>query len=400
MRTLYFNKKDAVLLEKEMRKQFWQEVEGEQLKIAKKRVEEALRVEFSEGIGAGEYERSEGRKMYRGGYRYRDPRTWGGMLWRVKVPRGEKGYKFQLLKPWARHVEKFGEAVYRAFVYGMSDRKVTKFFEALYGKGVLSPAGVSVIYQNLSREVGAWHARVLQDHYRFIFLDGIWQSVRGMVKGKQRVILAAMGVRHDGVVEIIDFRVEVGESASAWGRFAQSLFERGLVGKNLELVIHDGCPGLIDALRWVWPDTKTQLCAVHHLRNVAGNIRARHVRSKVLRQAKMVYRAKDRQQAIDRARILAWRWGKCEPKAIRNFMRTLEATLTYMDFPKELWPMLKSTNHLERHFREWRRRLKTMGCLPNPASCNRILYALVREYNDQQKRRTLTSIQKSELCLT
>jgi transposase-like protein len=383
-----------------MRQQLCREVEGQQLRMAKKNLEEALEVEFAEGAGAGQYERSPGRKMYRGGHRYRDLMTWGGPLWRVKVPKGEKGYKFKLLRPWARHVEKFGEAVYRAFVYGMSDRKVARFFEALYGKGILTPAGVSVIYQNLSREVGAWHERPLDDGYRFIYLDGIWQSIRGAERGTHRVILAAMGVRRDGVVELIDFRVEVGESASAWGRFTQSLFERGLVGKNLELIVHDGCDGLIDALRWVWPKSKTQLCAVHHLRNVANNIRARHVRAKVLRQAKMVYRAKDRQQAHDRAKILAWKWGKCEPRAIRNFMRTLDATLTFMDFPKELWPMLKSTNHLERHFREWRRRLKSMGCLPNRSSCDRILYALVQEYNGQQKRRTLASIPKSELCLT
>ena len=399
MRTLYFNKKSVVFREKELREHFWREVEDEQLKIAKKRVEEALEIEFSEGIGAGEYERSVGRKMYRGGCRYRDLQTWGGRLWRVKVPKGEKGYKFKLLKPWARHVEKFGEAVYRAFVYGMSDRKVAKFFEALYGKGILSPAGVSVIYQNLSKEVGAWHERPLDDDYKFIYLDGMWQSIRGGAR-HQRVILAAMGVRQDGTVEIIDFRVEMGESASAWGRFIQGLFERGVAGKNLELVIHDGCEGLIDALRWVWPNTKTQLCAVHHLRNVAGNIRARHVRAKVLRQAKMVYRARDKQQALNRAKALAKKWSRCEPKAIRRFMRRLDATLTYMDFPTELWFMLKSTNHLERYLREWRRRLRSMGALQNSASCDRILYALVQEYNSQKKRRTLTSIQKSELYLT
>lgn len=400
MRTLYFNKKDQDLRLREMRGQFWRKVEQEQLKIAKKRVEQALNIEFSEAIGAGHYERSRSRRMQRGGYRYRDLQTWGGRLWRVKVPKGEKGYKFKLLKPWARHVEKFGEAVHRAFVYGMSDRKVAKFFEALYGKGILSPAGVSVIYQNLTREVDAWHARPLEDRYRFVYLDGIWQSIRGAVKGKQRVILAAMGVRNDGIVEIIDFRVEAGESASGWSRFLQSLYDRGLEGKTLELIVHDGCEGLIEALKWIWPTAKTQLCAVHHLRNIGGHIRARHVRAKVLRQAKMVYRAGSRQEALLRGRNLAKKWAHCEPRAIRNFMRTLDKTLSYMDFPRELWAMLKSTNHLERHFREWRRRLKSMGCLPNPNSCDRILYALVQEYNGQQKRRTLASIPKPELCLT
>ena len=99
-----------------------------------------------------------------------------------------------------------------------------------------------------------------------------------------------MGIRHDGAVELIDFRVETGESASAWGRFVQSLFERGLIGKNLELVVHDGCQGLMDALRWVWPDTKTQQCAVHALRELGEAVRARHIRYKVLRDASRVTR--------------------------------------------------------------------------------------------------------------
>jgi len=238
VRTLYFTEKDLDLRLREMRQQFWRQVEEEQLDMAKRRVQEALGIEFREAVGAKRYERSEGRRMYRGGYRYRDLQTWGGRLYRVKVPKGEKGYKFKLLKPWGRHVEKFGEAVYRAFVYGMSDRKVAKFFSALYGEGILSPGGVSVIYQNLSRDIAAWHKRPLDDRYRFLFLDAMWQSVRQSQKNR-RAILAAMGIRHDGTVELIDFRVETGESASAWGRFVESLFERGLVGRNLELVVHD-----------------------------------------------------------------------------------------------------------------------------------------------------------------
>jgi len=398
VRTLYFNEKDFDLRLREMRQQFWRQVEEEHLEIAKQRVQEALGIEFHEAVGAQSYERSEGRKMYRGGYRYRDLQTWGGRLYRVKVPKGEKGYKFKLLKPWARHVEKFGEAVYRAFVYGMSDRKVAKFFEALYGKGILSPAGVSVIYQNLTRDIAVWHKRPLDDRYRFVFLDAMWQSVRQTHKNR-RAVLAAMGIRHDGTVELIDFRVETGESASAWGRFVESLFERGLVGKNPELVIHDGCPGLIDALRWVWPDVKTQQCAVHALRELGNAISARHVRYKVLREASRVYKARDRQQALDRARTLAERWSHCEPRAIRNFMAKLDRTLVYMDFPDHLRGLLKSTNLIERHFREWRRRLRAMGALPNCHSCDRILFALAHEYNGQRKRISL-SFPKSELLLT
>lgn len=398
MRTLYFTQKDLDLRLREMRHLFWRHVEEEQLDMAKKRVQEALGIEFREAVGAGCYERNPGRKMYRGGYRYRDLQTWGGRLLKVKVPKGEKGYKFKLLKPWSHHVEKFGKAVYDAFVYGMSDRKVVKFFESLYGKGILSPSGVSVIYQNLCRDIENWHKRPLKDQYRFLYLDGMWQSVRGCRKN-QRVVLAAMGIRHDGIVELIDFSVETGESAAGWGRFIESLFERGLVGKGLELIMHDGCAGLMDALRWVWPTVKLQQCSVHALRELGGAIRSRSIKGQVLKAASRIYKARSRAQAMDRAALLARRWGACEPRAIRNFMAKLERTLTFYDFPSHLHRFLKSTNHLERHFREWRRRLRAMGALPNKHSCDRILFALVQEYNDLQKRHTL-SLGKSELLLT
>lgn len=397
MKTLYFTEKDLSIRLKEMRQQFWGLVEEEQLEIAKRRLEEALRTEFSESLGASRYERNKNRQGYRGGYRYRDLKTWTGVLSKVKVPKGEKGYRFKLLDPWKRHVEKFGEAVYRAFVYGLSDRKVSKFFEGLYGGGILSRSGASVIYRSMCDDIEGWHKRTLSHRYRFLFLDGMHQSVRNTI-GHHRVVLAALGITHEGVVELIDFRVETGESASAWGRFVQNLYERGLTGQNLELIAHDGCPGLIDALRWVWPRTKTQLCAVHHLRNLGQRIKARHIRCKVLREAKWIYRADNRIQALNKAKILAKRWGRCEPKAIRNFMNRLEETLVYMDFSKEMWPLLKSTNILERFIEEWRRRLKVMGALPNPASCDRIIYALSREFNQQQKK--ANHFLKSELILT
>ena len=384
MRQLYFNEKDLATRQKEMRRIFWERIGEEQLGIAKKRLEDALDIELSEALGAGLYERKGDRKGYRGGYRYRDLQTWGGRLQRVKVPKAEKGYRFRLLKPWARHVEKFGEAVYRAFVNGMSDRKVSRYFEELYGAGVLSAGGVSTIYRKLSEDVAGWHCRSIEDTYRFLYLDGMYQSVRNTVGGR-RVVLAAMGVREDGRVEIVDFRVETGESASAWSRFIQSLYERGLVGQSLKLIIHDGCPGLMDTLRWVWPDAKTQLCSVHHLRNLGDRVGARHVRRRILKDAGQIYQAQDRAEALRRALHFQARWRHCEPRAVRLFMRTLDLTLGFMDFPKHLWGVLKSTNPLERYFGEWKRRLKTMGALPNPGSCDRIVFALSQDFNKQQE---------------
>ena len=395
IRYLYLNDKDLDLREREWRNMFFTELEEDHLKRAKERIEAILEEDFQEAIGAERYERTPRRRGYRGGYRYRDLMIWGGNVRKIKVPKGEKGYRFWLLEPHKRRIEKLSNAMYRAFIYGMSDRKVSEYFKGLYGEGVLTAQGVSYLYKKMSEDVEAWHRRETGDNYKYIYLDAMVQSVRGAIR-RQRTILVAYGVRYDGKKEVIDYRVETGESASAWSRFLQSLYERGLKGKMLQLIIHDGCGGLIDALRWLWPDVKTQLCYIHRMRNLSKRLKNRHIRSKIMREVSRIYRAESRQEAYWRIRALESKWSYWEPNAIRLFLKNIENSLTYFDFPREDWDMLKSTNPLERQLEELRRRMIPMRCFSNPVSCDRIVYGLVQELYQKED----AQIQKSEFVLT
>jgi len=397
IRYLNFNGKNLDAKLRECRKMFWMDLEDEYLETAKKRMEEILRIDFANGIKAERYERNEEREGYRGGYRYRDLTVWKGRIKRLKVPKGERGYKFWLFEPYKRRTEQLSEAMYRAYIYGMSDRKVSRYFKELYGEEVLTPAGVSYLYKQMSKDVEKWHIREIKDEYRYIYFDAMYQSVRGAIK-HQRTILAAYGEKRDGTKEVIDYRVETGESASAWARFIQSLFDRGLKGENLELVIHDGCQGLMEALKWVWPRAKMQLCYIHRMRNLRNRIKNRQVRRRMMREAWRIYYAESRQESYRKMQQLEKRWKYCEPMAIRLFLRDIEKSLTYFDFPKEHWDRIKSTNVLERKIEEWKRRLIPMRCLANPASCDRILYGIIKESSQNQKENT--QIRKSEQILT
>jgi len=370
---LYLNGKDLDERVREWRRMFFMEMEEEHLRSAKKQVEEMLKQDFAQAIGAERYERTQKRKGYRGGYRYRDLMIWSGNIRRIKVPKGEKGYKFWLLEPYKRRVEKLSNAMYRAFIYGMSDRKVSKYFKELYGEEILTAQGVSYLYKKMTENVGSYHRRKIKGEYKYLYLDGMVQSVRGAIR-RQRTILVAYGIRIDGKKEVIDYRVETGESASAWARFLQSLYERGLGGKNLKLIIHDGCPGLIDALKWLWPDVKTQLCYIHRMRNLSKRLKNRYIRSKIMREVSRIYYAKTKEEAYRKIRQLESRWKVCEPNAIRLFVKNIESSLVYFGFPKEDWDTIKSTNLLERHLEEWRRRMIPMRCFTNPLSCESHLW--------------------------
>jgi len=57
--------------------------------------------------------------------------------------------------------------------------------------------------------------------------------------------------------------------------------------------------------------------------------------------------------------------------------------LAYMDFPREHWTQIASTNPLERVNREIKRRADVVGIFPNDEAITRLVGALMLETNDE-----------------
>ena len=60
-----------------------------------------------------------------------------------------------------------------------------------------------------------------------------------------------------------------------------------------------------------------------------------------------------------------------------------EDVLAYMDFPREHWAQIASTNPLERLNKEIKRRSNVVGIFPNDAAIIRLVGALMLEQNDE-----------------
>jgi len=65
-----------------------------------------------------------------------------------------------------------------------------------------------------------------------------------------------------------------------------------------------------------------------------------------------------------------------------------DTLIPIFEFPEEIRRMIRTTNVIERCFREVRRRLKVMGCFKNSKSCDRIIYAIFAYHNTKWKRNT------------
>ena len=371
------------------RKGFFEEELGEQVRSEVKRLlEEALEAERTDWLGVGRYVRDgETRRDYRNGYYHRDLGTRFGRLGRVRVPRARKGCRSQLLVRYQRRQESVNELVREAFLRGISTRQVGEVLEPVLGEAY-SAQTVSRLTRALDAAVERFHRRRLEDHYVYLFLDGVVLKVRDSAgQVRRRTVLVAYGITRTGRRELLAYRLVAGESEAAWTSFLQDLFLRGLEGRCLKLVITDGSTGLRAALALVYPQPRLQLCWAHKMRNIADKVPKKE--GSCVQEAGAIYRAGSRKEAVQAFRSWAEHWRKSRPRAVASVENHLEELLNFFAVPKTHWIKVRTTNIIERAFREVRRRTRPMSSFTNPASCDRIVYGVICHLNRSWERKPL-----------
>ena len=389
MMGLYLNERDLPSRMEELGRMSWDLIEAESINFQEWFANRYIEQKFSEGIGAGKYERTVARKGYRDGHYKRYIQLAKSRLL-ITIPRvSGMAWVNPLIDRFKRKSEEFERAVYNGFLYGMSCRNSRKNWLSFFGKDVISGQGVSDIFRRLASEVTGWHKREITEKYRYIYWDGKYVAVRGSMDRK-KVVLKVMGIRFDGRCELLDFRIARSESSLAWLELARSLQNRGLECAETELFINDGAEGLIETLIFLWPDVKRQQCKVHHMRNLGKRVKRKN-KGHILKDAAKIYRAKSLEQAEQRAQSFEMKWKYKEPEGIRIFMKGIDPTLTFYKFGwdkgftkadrEALWKVISNTNILERNIEEDVRRIKPMRSFNNDKSCDRVFYAIAKEFN-------------------
>jgi len=301
----------------------------------------------------------------------------------LAVPRTRRFAPITVVRAYARRPEQVDRMILSCFVLGLSVRKVGEALLPILGRPV-SPTTVSTVAKQLDAVVAAFHARPLKDRYRVLMLDGVVLARKTGAGAIRRPVLVALGLRPDGKKEVIDFRLAQSESAAEWERFLGDLIRRGLTGDALEMICVDGGPGLLAALPTAYPGIPVQRCWAHKTRNVLDKVRAAD-RDAVKRDLHAVMNAKTVPQARSAARRFADRWETPYPKAVACLRNDLDELLTcwlYKSLAER--KRVRTTNAIERRFREVRRRTRPMGVFSDRTSMDRILFAVFNHENRNQ----------------
>jgi putative transposase len=355
----------------------------------KRLLEGLLEDEVTAKVSARKYERSSKRQGYRGGHYLRDLVTRYGLLEDLMVPRVAEGpVDFQLFDRYERRRPDVDAAIGRLFLQGISTRRLRSITRELFGREV-SATTVSKTAGYLDEELKQYQTKALADDFLFLFLDGISQKVRE-IGVEKKMMLCALGMREDGAKEMLSFQLADQEDTDSWRAFLVDLKCRGLRGQSFKLITTDGNPALLKALKEIYPFLKVQRCIVHKLRNVATKLKRVHLRP-CMAEAKDIFNAPSRREAINRFKTWKDKWQVEEERAVRCMEKDLYHCLHYYSFPKDLWKKIRTTNPLERNFREVRRRTRPMGFFPHQESARRIFYG-VTNGNNQNGHHPLSAI--------
>jgi transposase-like protein len=330
-------------------------------------------------MNAAPYQRSSEREGHANGYKPKSVRTRVGEVTFAIPQVREGGFYPQALEKGLRSERALTLALAEMYVQGVSTRKVKAITEQLCGVSV-SSAMVSQAASQMDAELEKWRERPLGE-YPFLFLDAYYEQVREDGQVRDLAVLVAMGVNPAGKREILGVSVSLSEHEVHWRAFLERLKQRGLGG--VRLITSDDHAGLRAARLAVFGGIPWQRCQFHLQQNAQAYVPRKDMQAEVANDIRTIFNAPDRVTAEAYLARTVQKYQDSASRLSRWMATNIPEGLTVFSFPGGFQRSLRTTNGVERLHREVRRRARVVSIFPNPASCLRLVSAVLNEISDE-----------------
>lgn len=340
---------------------------------------EAMRIERSQKLGADPYERSERRQGYANGFKPKTIETrLGPMTLQIPQARGMEFYPSALEKG-VRSERALKLAIAEMYVQGVSTRRVTEVMEQLCGLEV-SSTQVSRAAKLLDEELTAWRQRPLAE-VPYLVLDARYEKVRHGGSVVSCAVLIAVGIAPDGHRTLLGVSVSLSEAEVHWREFLGSLQDRGLHG--IKLIVSDDHAGLKAAREARFAGVPWQRCQFHLQQNAGHYVPRISMRAEVAADLRAIFDAPDRAEADRRLDLAVHKYEKTAPKLATWLAHNVPDSLTVFTLPAAHRRRLRTSNLLERINKEIKRRTRVATLFPNEAALLRLVSAVLVEISEE-----------------
>ena len=329
-------------------------------------LEEVLQDEMTQHLEAGYRELTPTtRRGERNGYYQRNLVTPAGKIERLEVPRDREGeFVTEVFERYKRVTGDVEEAILEMYLCGISVRKIAGVTDAL-SKVRIGKDAVSRIASRLEEQQKQWRGRSLEKIYPY--LDATYLKVRWRARVTSMALLAAVGVDEEGFREVLGVEVAGSEKGAAYTSLLRDLIDRSLSG--VRLAVSDDHEGIKAAVAGELPGAEWQRCTVHFQSNVLAHVPSSSM-SEVAEDLSAIFKVGRPKTAEALAEQFVSLYEKSYPKALSVFEAGIGDALTYLSFPASHHARIRTTNMLERLFKEVKRRTRVVGVFPNETSAN------------------------------
>lgn len=294
----------------------------------------------------------------------------------IEVPRDRKGEFDPIVVP--KHQSRglsIERLVISLYAKGMSVSDIEDELRDIY-KINLSTSSISIITNKVTQAASEWQNRPLERLYMVVWMDGIVFKVRESGKVINKTVYLCVGLNSRGYKEVLGMWIGKAESSSFWMSVLTDLKARGV--EDILITVTDNLNGFTETIRAVFPQSTTQICVVHQIRNSC-----RYVVWKDLKEftsdMKEIYTSVNRDQAAIALEHFEQKWGSKYRHAVQSWHRNWNDLTAFFDFPVEIRTIIYTTNLIENLNGKIRKYTKTKLSFPTDDALRKSVWLAIRE---------------------
>ena len=340
-------------------------------------LENGLEGEMEDELGYSKYDyRNKETDNSRNGYSEKTLKTSLGDM-EIAVPRDRKGdFEPQLIKKNQTILSgDIEEKILSMYAKGMTTSDIEGHIRDIYGLEV-SDSTISRVTDKILPVVKEWQMRPLESIYAVVFMDAIHFHVRSEGQIVKKAVYIAIGVKMDGVRDVLGMWVGENESAKFWLGILNSLKNRGV--DDILIACVDGLTGFASAIEAVFAKTQIQQCVIHQIRNSTRFVSYKDIKE-LMADLKKVYAAVDEQMALYQLDSFDEKWSKKYPKIALSWRSNWANLSTYFKYPQEVRTLIYTTNAIESFNRQLRKVTKSKSVFPTDDSLLKMLYLAMQD---------------------
>lgn len=342
--------------------------------IQKRGIEKMLEGELDDHLGYNKNKISPNVNS-RNGFTSKSVKTSFGES-KIQVPRDrESTFNPMIVPKRGSMVDGIENVIVSLYAKGMSNSDIESQIREVYNFDV-STSTISRITDKIANDIIAWQNRPLEPVYLIVWMDGIVFKVREGSKVINKTVYIAVGLRRDGIKEVLGLWLGKNESAAFWMSVLTDMKARGT--EDILITATDNLNGFTDTIKNVFPESKTQICVVHQIRNASRYVVWKDKKA-FTKDMKDIYNAPTKQAAKAALEDFAKKWDHKYSYAIKSWRENWEDLTVFFEFPLEIRKIIYTTNLIENLNGKIRKYTKNKLSFPTDEAVMKSVFLATRE---------------------